>query len=56
MTDHMNKIFRYFLLFCVAVLLTSCGTARKAEEKEKEAKPPHTPPVVVPETWRETIQ
>lgn len=44
-------------MFCVAVLLTSCGAARKAAEKEKEeAVPPHTPPVVYPHTWRETMQ
>ncbi len=44
-------------MFCVAVLLTSCGAARKAAEKEnEEALPPHTPPVVHPQTWRETMQ
>ena len=36
-------------MFCVAVLLTSCGAARKAAEKENEEAVP-------PQTWRETMQ
>ena len=59
---------KYILLTLVAMLFVSCGTARKADksiEKQQPAEVPadtlnandslprHTPPVVVPHTWRE---
>ena len=58
----------YVLLVVAAVLLVSCGTARKTDksiERQQPSEMPadtlnvndtlprHTPPVVVPHTWRE---
>lgn len=47
-------------IICLGVLLTSCGTARKAERNQKnevevqqDTLPPPHPPVVVPHTWRD---
>lgn len=56
----MKTLFKIFLAPFLAVLLTSCGTARKAEhdqQKEPEIQqdtlPPTHPPVVIPHTWRD---
>ena len=56
----MKTLIKIFAILFLAVLLTSCGTARKAgreQQKEPEIQqdtlPPTHPPVVVPHSWRE---
>lgn len=56
----MKTLIKTFSILFLAVLLTSCGTARKTEcEQQKESEvqqdtlPPTHPPVVVPHTWRD---
>lgn len=55
-----KTIFKIVSIICLCVLLTSCGTARKAERNQKnevevqqDTLPPPHPPVVVPHTWRD---
>lgn len=56
----MKTIFKIFAAFGLILLLSSCGTARKAERSQKQEtevqqdtlSPTH-PPVVVPHTWRD---
>jgi len=55
---------RIVILLIAMVMITSCGTARKAEQEqenkkneegtEKEFVPTH-PPVVIPHSWRESF-
>ena len=56
----MKTIFKILAAVCFIVMLSSCGTARKAERSQKkeaevqqDTLPPTHPPVVVPHTWRE---
>lgn len=56
----MKTIFKIFAAFCFILLLSSCGTAKKAErnqpketEVQQDTLPPTHPPVVLPHTWRE---
>ena len=56
----MKTIFKILAAFCFILLLSSCGTARKAERSQKkeaevqqDTLPPTHPPVVVPHTWRD---
>lgn len=56
----MKTIFKILAAFCFIFLLSSCGTARKAERSQKQETevqqdtlPPTHPPVVVPHTWRD---
>lgn len=56
-----KTIFKIVSIICLGVLLTSCGTARKAERNQKNEEevqqdtlPPTHPPVVVPHTWRDS--
>lgn len=54
-----KSIFKIVSVLCLAVLLASCGTARKADRNRQEVEvkqdtlPPTHPPVVVPHTWRD---
>ncbi len=67
----MNDMKKYLFLILLAALLTSCGTARKADrDASREVKtespadslnvadslPRHTPPVVIPHSWREEME
>ena len=56
----MKTIFKILAALSFILLLTSCGTARKAERNQKnevevqqDTLPPTHPPVVVPHTWRD---
>ena len=56
----MKTIFKILAALGLIFLLSSCGTARKAEcnqkketEVQQDTLPPTHPPVVVPHTWRE---
>ena len=56
----MKTILKILAAFCFIMLLSSCGTARKAERNQKQEPevqqdtlPPTHPPVVVPHTWRD---
>ncbi len=60
----MKTIFKILAALSIILLLTSCGTARKAERNQKQEQeqeqevqqdtlPPTHPPVVVPHTWRD---
>lgn len=61
------KLMRYIVILCIAAMLSSCGTAHKAEgnqpqtdveiqqdtvEKKDSFVPLH-PPVVIPHSWNE---
>lgn len=58
----MKMILKILAAFSIIIMLSSCGTSRKAERNQnketvvqQDTLPPTHPPVVVPHTWREAM-